>query len=389
MAKFKKEVESVLAKIVVDGEYQTAKTNQSNDVSDFESYIDMFDAERTEKDYDWMSDIFIPEFPTHMLTQSAIDVSQYFQTRSFVEVYYEDTKPEGMASAESTKELINRTLNRRELYHYQKFVRAKTINHLIGHVDLHCWWEQKLETEYDINAFGDIIEETDVPVKDQFNYEVLDPRNVFTDSKYVYSMQQRDWVIIRCERSLNELKAEKDDFAYFNLDLLGKENEVKSDEKTETAMATIESDDGYKLLPDNKMGGKYDILRRYGKFWVVDDKDWNAKPGIDDKGNVLSKAYLAEVVMSFAVSKGKAVLIQFHHTPYLDAYGFSYKPVIRALCYIHPTRDAGVGDGKYSSELQNAINDTFNVGNDRTMLATLPTLKGKKYATEDSDTIRI
>jgi len=389
MPKYKEGVETTLAKIVVDGEYQIAKTNQSNDFSDFESYIDLFDAERTEKNYDWNSDIFIPEFPTHMLTQSAIDVSQYFQTRDYVEVYYEDTDPKGMASAQATKELINRTLNRRELHHYPKFVRAKTINHLIGHVDLKCWWEQKLETEYDVNTFGDIVGEEDVPVKDHFNYEVLDPRNVFTDSKYAYSMQQRDWVIIRCEKDLNRLKSEKDQFGYFNLDLLEKEHPVKSDEGTETARETIESDDGQKLLPDNKLGGKYDILERYGKWWVVDDKDGNAKPGINKEGHVLKGAYQAEVVMSFAVNKSSKTLIQFHHTPYIDAYGFTYRPLIRGLCYIHPTKDAGVGDGKYTRELQIAINDTFNVGADRTLLATLPTLKGKKYATEDSDTIRI
>ena len=87
MAKFSEGIESHLAKIVVDSEYQTARTNQSQDKTDFESYIDMFDAERTEREYDWMSDIFLPEFPTQMLTQSAIDVSQYFQTRDFVEVY--------------------------------------------------------------------------------------------------------------------------------------------------------------------------------------------------------------------------------------------------------------------------------------------------------------
>jgi hypothetical protein len=113
MPKFKEGIETTLAQIVVDGEYQIGKTNQGNDISDFESYIDLFDAERAEKEYDWMSDIFIPEFPTHMLTQSAIDVSQYFKTRDYVDVYHEDTDPKGKKSADATKELINRTLNRR------------------------------------------------------------------------------------------------------------------------------------------------------------------------------------------------------------------------------------------------------------------------------------
>ena len=388
MAKPDKERQELLAKIVYDGEYRIGKTNQLAAISEFESYVDLFDAERVEKEYDWMSDIFLPEFSTHMLTQSAIDVSQYFQTRDFVDVYYEDTDPEGKASAEATKELLNRTLNRRKLYHYMKYVRAKTINHLVGHVDLHCWWEQETETEYDVNAFGDIVGEARVPVNDYFNYEVLDPRNVFTDSNYVYSMQDRDWVIIRSERTLSQLKNSANTEGYFNLDALEKDFEVKSDEKTETMQETIESDDGYKLLPVNRLGGKYDILKRYGKFLVVDNKKGEALPGIDKEGKPLPKAYRAEIVMSFAIHKGKATLIQFHHTPYIDANGFPYRPLIRGLCYIHPTRDAGIGDGKYSRELQIAINDTFNVSNDRTMLATMPTLKGKRYATEDSDTIR-
>ena len=123
-------------------------------------------------------------------------------------------------------------------------------------------------------------------------------------------------------------------------------------------------------------------------FWVVDNKKGDAKPGINEDGHVLKNAYQAEVVMSFALKGNKSTLIQFHHTPHKDAHGFTYKPLIRGLCYVHPTRDAGVGDGKYTRELQIGINDTFNVSADRTMLATMPILKGKRYATEDSDTIR-
>ena len=388
MAKFNKDVESFLARIVVDAEYIVAKTNQSRDAADFESYVDMFDAERTEKEYDWMSDIFLPEFPTQMLTQSAIDVSQYFQTREFVDVYLEDSGEEGKLSAAASKELINRTLNRRELYHYMKYIRGKSLNHLHGHVDIKCWWEQETEIEYDIDGFDEILAEHEIVVKDHFNYEVLDPRNVFTDSMYAYSMQQRQWIIIRGEKSLQDLKNDKDRFGYFNLDVLEKATNQTSTYKTETHRETVEDIDE-KNHPENKTGPRYDILERYGTFWVVNDKKGNAQPGIDRDGKVKDRAYRAEVVMSFAVSGSTKVLIQFHHTPYIDADGRPYRPVIRGLCYIHPTRDGGVGDGKYSRELQIGINDTYNVSNDRTMLATMPTLKGKQYAVEDSDSVRI
>ena len=133
----------IVAKIVVDHEYTIAEQNQTSDFNDFESYIDMFDAERTEKEYYWMSDIFLPEFPSHMLTQSAMDVAQYFQTRDFVECFVMENGIEALAAADANEECINRTLNRRKLYFYHKYVRAKNICNMAGQVYLKCWWEQK------------------------------------------------------------------------------------------------------------------------------------------------------------------------------------------------------------------------------------------------------
>lgn len=389
MSKFGEQVENWLSKVVIDAEYRTAQRNQLYDKHDFESYIDMFDAEHTDREYEWMSDIFIPEFPTQMLTQSAIDVSQYFSTRDFVDVYIEDGDEQAKLSAAATKELINRTLNRRELFHYMKYIRAKNINHLLGHVDLKCWWEQESETEYDIDGHNQIVDEYEIVVKDHFNYEVLDPRNVFTDNMYAYSMQQRQWVIVRGEKSLTDLRAQKDQFDYFNLDTLKKLSENKRPEKTETFQETVEEGIENYEIPQNTSSPKFDILERYGKFWVVNDKKGNAFPGIDSNGRVKENAYKAEVCMSFAISGSTRTLIQFHHTKYIDADGNPYRPLIRGLCYIHPTRDGGMGDGKYSKELQVGLNDTFNVSNDRTMLTTMPTMKGKAYAVEDTDTVRI
>jgi hypothetical protein len=53
------------------------------------------------------------------------------------------------------------------------------------------------------------------------------------------------------------------------------------------------------------------------------------------------------------------------------------------------TEDGGAGDGKYTKELQIGIDDTFNVSQDRVMLATLPTLKTNKHDIEDNSTIYI
>ena len=362
--KYGEAIEEQIAKTVVDIEYQTAKVNYSGDMADFESYIDLFDAERSEKEYDWHSDIFIPEFPTQMLTQSSEDVAQYFRTRDFVETFVTEKSPEATAAADAAEDLLNTSLNRRELYHYQKYVRAKLINRLKGEVWAHCWWEQEVRN-------GRIL-------KDHFNYEVLDPRNVFiVDSTYVYSAQQKKAVTIRCERTYSDLLAEKKSHGYFNLDVV---KELKSYGQTETKKETRDHDDTPKNEPANKINEAFDKLIRYGLFWYKD-----GAPGIDENGEVIEGAQLKECIVTFILSGSTKVLIGFRLQPYKDANGNPYKPVIRGLCYIHPTRDNGAGDGRYSQDLQIAVNDTFNLNNDRTFLATIPTIKAHRSLVEDTD----
>lgn len=413
--KYDERVETHISGIVVDNEYQTSKSNKNMENAEFESFVSLFESEGTDREYEWMSDISLPEFPSHMLTQSSIDVAQYFQTRDFTEVYLEDESDEALKNAAAAKECINRTLNQRHLYHYQKYVRSKLINHLQGNVYIECRWEQKLKStvvgheqrveELDVDEYGNslidldyqtparrIVEEPvmgDVPVVDRFNYDVYDPRNVFTDNKYVYSLQEKDYVIFRSERSLEELRADAEDAGYFNLDVLA---EMKTDGNTETATETRDRDEG-KARPDKTPNKPYDILRRYGKFWcTVTDRDEDGEPsdvepGLDVNGEPLEDSELLEVVITHALTGSSKVLIGFHLQPYMDTEGTPYRPIFRGLCYIHPTSDNGIGDGKYSREIQAAIDDTFNISNDRVMLATMPTLKTKKYSSEDNDTI--
>ena len=383
--KFNEDLEKFVTDIV-DEEYTIGQQNQQQEIDEFQAVIDLFDAIRAEKDYEWMSDIFIPEFPAHMLTQSSIDVAQYFQTRDFVECYVQDERTEALDAADATKELINRTLNRRDLYHYQKFVRSKTINHFKGSVILECCWEQDAKTvplqqgdDFVYDETGELVQMEEV-TRDQFNYDVLDPRNVFMDSKYVYTLQDKDWIIIRHNKSLHELRRDAARMGYFNLDVL--KEILKPETKTEAEAATEDASNP-KQRPVNKVSEPFDIYKRYGKFWITDD----GKPGLDKEGEPLEKAALAEVVMSIAKAGSKSVLIQFHRQPYKDAFENPYRPIIRGLCYIHPTNDNGVGDGKYTRELQVALNDTFNLSNDRTRLATLPTMKVKKNILEDTDSI--
>jgi hypothetical protein len=148
-------------------------------------------------------------------------------------------------------------------------------------------------------------------------------------------------------------------------------------------------------VPQSK-GKPYDYIEGYKKDWVVVTErnpetlePMKAEPGIDDMGRIKKGAELQEIIVGFAISGSQKLLVRWHLTPYVDTMGNPYRPLVRGLCYIHPTKDGGLGDGKIASPLQSSINDTFNVSNDRVLLSTLPTLIANKYAVEDNDTIRI
>lgn len=387
--------EEKLLNIIAD-EFETAKRNQQDAFEEYQAFIDLLDAERGEKDYDWMSDIRLPEFASHMLTQSAIDVDQYFQTRDFVEAYTEDEGDEAKENAAAAKELINRTLNQKHLHHYLKYVRAKNINHLNGFVYAMCWWEHETrqgvigsEVVATPTEDGELIAEQrpvmgSILIKDRFNYEPIDPRNVFTDNKYVYSVQDKDYIFIRTEKKLSDLEADQERMGYFGLDKLG-----KPPIETETSKETYNKDEEHQ----RDRNQNYDVLDRYGKMWcLVKEKDESGYPlavenGLDGEGNPKDGAELHEVIATFALTGTQKHLIGFRPTWAQDAYGNPYKPIIRGLCYVHPTKDSGVGDGKYAREIQIAIDDTFNMSNDRTQLATMPVMKGKRHSMEDNSTV--
>jgi len=424
-------IQNQLKMQVIDSEYKISKANQSQDVNEFESYVDLLDSVREPKDYDWMSDIRLPEFLSRILTQTSIDVAQYFQTRDFVEAYLEDESDVAKNASDAAKECINRTLNQRHLYHYQKFVRGKIINHLHGKVYIRCWWEQKMRpviTDYQhsitqspqmdesgepmMDEMGNpmmTMNENKIPVMgeepeyDRFNYDILDPRNVFTDNKYVYSLQEKNWVIIRSESSYEELKSDEDLMGYFNLDKLLEEKDngnKKTKRKTKARGETDTSQETYnkfiRYSKENRpVNPSFDILERHGKYWaIVKERDQMSEepieiePGIDENGEPLESAEFIETIMTFAVNSNVKELIRFQVAPYHDATGRVYRPIIRGLCYLHPTKDGGTGDGKSMREIQLGIDDTFNISNDRVLLATLPTLVAAKGSNIDNDTIR-
>jgi hypothetical protein len=412
--KFDENVENLLCKDLVDGEYSVGKRAKDADLLDFDAMIDMLECKRNEKDYEWMSDIFIPEFPSLILTDASGWANQYFKTRDFVEVKLEGNEPDDNKKCIAAKRTLNQTLNRRKLHHYIKYIRGRLINTLHSEVYALCWWEKKVnpkiigyrdkaeELGVDIEG-NEITSEDQIPatytvqepvmgkeiVFDHFNYDILHPANVVTDNKYCYSVQDKDWIYIRSETNYESLKAQEKSKGYFNLDLV---KELQYPPETEESKETYNKDEG-KPTSDKVVIKYFDRLMRFGKSWAniksrtEDDYPLEITPGYDKDGEILEKAELVDTIMEFVVSGSSKILIRFQPNPYRDTKGESYKPIARGLCYIHPTKDSGLSDGKNIRELQVAINDNFNMGQDRVKLATLPTLKGKRLAIEDNSTI--
>ena len=376
-------------------QYTKEKSNQKWQNDDYKSYLDLLDNYRSEKEYDWMSDIRLPEFTTQHLTQAALDADQMFQTKDFTEVYLEDGSSKAAAAA--SKEGINRTLNQRHLYYFLKYMRAKAINHLNGDVYALAEWQQEFVDEdivteklietgededgnptYDI----DLVEGTRQRlVKDRFNFDVYDPRNVVTNNAYVYSVQDKDWLTFRSETSYQKLVK----LGYKKLDMF---KDVDNGE-TETSKETFNEEE--ERTPEKiSRDGKFDLLKRFGKAWVIvlerDDNEFPTKveDGLDDNDLPKEKAEYIEVFIDMIVSGSTREIIRLEPNNYRTPEGETYRPCWRGICYIHPSKDAGFGDGQNSKELQIAIDDTFNAAQDATIMQTFPTFTTKRHSYTDN-----
>lgn len=390
-----------MTSIVVDSEYELSKSSQmkSLEMSAYEALIDMLEGRRTEKDYEWMSDINIPEMASILLTDMSACANQLFQSREFVDVVLDGEMPNAKETAKAAKKLLNNILNSKEIYHYQKYMRARTINALTGNVWALVYWEQKTrqvkkgskkvshltqtttpdgETRYGIGTRDKDIFEEEI-VRDRFNYEVLDPRNVFTDNKYCYSAQQKNWVTLRSETNLDTLLTNQVQNQYENLDLVKEAVKNFNFGITQTETETY-GKFGKEAPPVKTPIQNFDVIDRYGKFWaIVKDRDGSGFPseitdGLDDEGNPKDKAELVECIITYALIGVKKIRIRFIPTPYLTSKGVPFKPLIRGTCYISPDKDTGLSDGKNMRESQIAINDMFNLSADRAKLSLLPKL---------------
>ena len=419
-------VENYIKNIVIDSEYFTARSNNQEQYADYESILDMVELVRSEKHYDWHSDIFIGLLLSHMLTEAASWAAQDFQSRDFCDIYLEGNHPDDKKKAQAAKTIINSLLNIKDVYHFQKRIRARTINWIFGQVYTVMWWEKEKITktvqpppkiivvnDYDENGnmVPKTIETESEPIKieetiiDRVNYDVFDARNVFTDFSYTYSAQQKPWITLRSEVAWSKIKSSEKSMQYFNLDIIeGKILGTGKEKKVKSSIETTTSKESY-----NKLGGAYgsktdffkkidptlDILDRYGTIWaIVKERDEDGlpviiEPGYDDFGAMDDKGELVESIVTFAGIGEEYTMIGFRPTWAIDAKGKPYKPIIRGWCYVHPTKDIGLSDGKNIREMNIAANDTFNISNDRVMLATLPTLVGRRDAVDNNPTVFI
>lgn len=379
----------------------------------------MLENKRIEKEYEWLSNVSLPELSSIILTTVSNQANQLFRSRDFVEVKLSGANSDDQNKCQAAKLTINNTLNRKDLYHYQKYMRLVTLNLLSGSVYILCGWDQEIKIiqdgeqiikqELDIDEYGNPLINTDIQrpairydsqpiyreeiLKDHFNYEVFDPRNVFTDNKYTYSAQEKDWITFRDEVSYNDLKNQETKFEYFNLDSV-KEASSGVLGETNTSKDTYNNFENTQKSKNTPVQ-YFDRLRRYGKFWVevvVEDSSGYPdliKPGYDELGEVTKKAILIETIITTVIVGGKEILVGFSPNRFRDTKGNNYKPIVRAICYIHPTKDTGFCDGMLLKDLQIAVNDAFNIGADRTRLATLPVFQVRKLSAEDNPTLFI
>jgi hypothetical protein len=398
----------MVSEIVVGKEYETDKSNMDREHDDLEAVMDMLICERSEKDYDWQSDIFIPDFPSIHWTQIGEAVSQYFGRWEKVDCPATTNDPIDPLKSKAAKDFINYHLNQPYLHYLQKFIRLHSFNRLAGWAVVKFWYESDvtfeqvqvgtqqvpIPTGQDIygnpaseSPYPEQIQVIEEPIYDQVkqinldrpNFDIWPNQDVYMDNKYVYSLQDKDHVIFRSEEKLSKLISAAGTNLYINLDQLRQDTETDTEQDTYNKQS--EAGDKYDRIIQ-KFDPDVEILERWGKWPVIPQEDGQVISGIDDNGDINPESQFIEMTITVANIKSKKVLIRFQP----NMYGF--RPMTRFLCYVHPTKDRGIGDGRYARELQIAINDTFNMNNDRTRMATFPTIKKRKYSEVDNDTLQ-
>lgn len=407
------QIQNLLVKNLED-EYTTAKRNLDDIFDDGDKYYEMIHCEREQSFDDDDPNIYLPEYLSRLLAEQGTFCSQYFSSRDFVDNYQESDNPRDVAEAKASKKLLNTILNDPEAHYYHKISRLKTIISPKGYGIIKGGYKQVVEKQFKgyeeqteqvtdedgnyLDIYGDIIIDTtiqepmiettqipiykDVIIEDRPVFDVYPNRDVFFSPEYTYSLQEKRYVIFRNRQSLDDLEADKEQMDYFNLKIL----EEKAKNYTSEADKRKGKEDEEPLFQISPI---FEIKERWGKYPVIVERDEisdeiiDYKPGIGSDGKPKKGSENLECIITGA-SFGSGLdavneIIRFQITP------FSHRPMVRFLCYVDEERDTGFGDGEGAIELQTAANDNFNLSMLRTMLATRPSFKAKKWSGIPSD----
>ncbi len=397
---------------ILNNEINSVYSNTQSIADTYEMGLASINGYRVNEKYSWQSDVVIPEYFSSFLTEISMLASQFFQTRDFTEIYLEGTSPEDKKKCEAAKILINKTLNRKDLYYFYKLIRSGEIRMLAKVVYWLCWWEQEVVEmpEYATDvvvpsedfespptiSFPTVTSVRRKTIKDNFNFEVIDPRNVYVSPEYTYSLQEKQFITIRHEKSVDSILQDMENYTSLTSESITKLKSIArapSSSSTETAQTTYIKDQSTAI--PTYQSPLVDVYERYGKFWaVVTQRDEYGNPikatiGIDEAGRIKQRAELIETVITWVKYSNTSILLRFEPLLYFSSDHRPYRPIIRASYYIHPTDSEGMTDTYHSMSINETINDTINVSNDRVMLATYPAMKIRKFSYDQSDIFSI
>lgn len=388
----------------VANELIVAERNNEKINKDFDTYYNMIHAIRDAKPNEWESDIYLPEFLSRLLTQIGNFCAQYFTSTDYVEVDIDSDDPKDVAEAKASKKLLNTLLKAKDAYYYQKIVRLIMYAFTCGYGIIKGGYRQKTEqvishyvqksdfsrdpetgdyladdgTPYMDPTFQrpafDVIQEpaykTNI-IEDRPYFNVYPVQNVYMSPEYSYSLNDKEYVIFETEKTLDQLRAEQEEFGYFNIDLLDEENpEGDLGAKTYNRDGDIEAQD----MPVSKT---FVIYERWGKYPVVENKKGEVVPGITEQGKWDEDARNRECIITYAKNRDKD---DVRHVIGFKVSTHTKRPMARFLCYVDMVDDCGFGDGEMTREIQKAINDNYNLMNYRTKLSITPSFKGKKFS---------
>jgi len=385
-------------------ELDIAKKNNAKVEENFSIIYNMVHCIRNSKPNDWESDISLPEYTSRILTQLGNFVSQYFSSTDYVEPDIDSDDPKDIAESKAAKALLNTILKDPDNYYYHKIVRLLNFVDNMGYGIIKGGYEQEIVQEFSHMAqksdlaidplTGVPIAEDGTPyvdtvmqrpkfeireepqfrdkvVKDRPVFDVWPNQNVYMSPEYCYSLNDKEYVIFECERTLSRLQAEKDSMGYFNLDFL---KEIDPAGARGTKTYNQDGDNEEQPQPPEKT---FTLFERWGKYPAKQNSEGEYVPAINEDGTFDPEAELVECVIHFVQEREADAPIR--------VIGFrksrnSYRPMARFLCYVDMVNDNGFGDGEVNRELQIAIDDNFNIMAYRTQLAAKPSFKGKRYA---------